>query len=240
MKKARNPMMKHRPETDKRLKARMREVEQQVNRTKRQLQQRMEYASGALDVWQKVGVTGLKGQVLIVDGDPGFRTQIARMVLSAGYQCDEAQDAVEGTSYLQLAKYRLLVVDMDLRRGNGLQVMMRALRRFPGIKVIIIVDNDEQGRQSMRMGAFSYLREPINEEQLRNCILSAMRLKHRACEVLLRRDPCDRSCVNHFLWSPEEDEDPEIEYVDTPLDDMDKALQEHPETDSPTVMRYYD
>ncbi|HIE25902.1 TPA: response regulator [Candidatus Poribacteria bacterium] len=217
--------MKKRPSTDNRLQARIQEVERDVNRAREQLQRRVEYACGALDVWRKVGVTGLKGQVLIVDGDPEFRREILEMVLNAGYRGDEAKDAVEATSYLQLAKYRLVIVDMYIQKGSGWRVMRRALRRFPGIKVVIIVRNNEQGRQAMRMGAFSFLVRPIDGEQLRTCVLSAMKLKHRACEVLLRGDPCDRSCVNHFLWEGDLGEEPEIEYVDTPLDDFDEALQ---------------
>lgn len=217
--------MKGRPLTDSRLQARMRGVEQNVNRVRGQLQQRIEYAYGALDVWQKVGVTGLKGQVLIVDGDPDFRREISEMVLSADYQFDEAKDAVEATSYLQLSKYRLVIVDLFIQKGSGWQVMRRALRRFPGIKVVIIVRNDEQGRQAIRMGAFSFLIRPINQEQLRTCVLSAMKLQHRACEVLLRGDPCDRSCVNHFLWPGDESAEPEIEYVDIPSDDFDEGLR---------------
>jgi CheY-like chemotaxis protein len=217
--------MNKRPLTDQRLQARIQEVEREVNRARGQLQRRVEYAYGALDVWQKVGVTGLRGQVLIVDGDAEFRREIAEMVLSADYRCDEAQDAVEATSYLQLAKYRLVIVDVYIHKGSGWQVMRRALRRFPGIKVVIIVRNNEQGRQAMRRGAFSFLVRPLNQEQLRTCILSAMKLKHRACEVLFRGDPCDRSCVNHFLWEDDLGAEPEIEYIDTPLDDFDEALQ---------------
>ena len=219
--------MKKKPLTDSRLQARMQEVEQNVNRAREQLQRRVEYVYGALDVWWKAGITGLKGQVLIVDGDPNFRREISEMVLSADYRCDEAKDAVEATSYLQLSKYRLVIVDVYIQKGSGWQVMRRAIRRFPGIKVVIIVRNNEQGRQAIRRGAFSFLVRPINQEQLQTCVLSAMKLRHRACEVLLRGDPCDRSCVNHFLWSDDEGEEPEIEYVDTPLDDFDEELQQY-------------
>ena len=149
--------MKERPLTDSRLQARMQEVERNVNQAREQLQRRVEYASGALDVWKKVGVTGLKGQVLIVDGDPEFRREMSEMVLSADYRSDEAKDAVEATSYLQLAKYRLLIVDVYIQKGSGWQVMRRAIRRFPGIKVVIIVRDNEQGRRAIRMGAFSFL-----------------------------------------------------------------------------------
>ena len=219
--------MKERPLTDSRLQARMQEVERNVNQAREQLQRRVEYASGALDVWEKVGVTGLKGQVLIVDGDPEFRREISEMVLSADYRSDEAKDAVEATSYLQLAKYRLVIVDVYIQKGSGWQVMRRAIRRFPGIKVVIIVRDNEQGKRAIRMGAFSFLVRPLDQEQLRTCVLSAIKLRHRACEVLLRGDPCDRSCVNHFLWADDRGEEPEIEYVDTPLDDFDEDLQQH-------------
>jgi len=207
--------MKGRPLTDIRLQALMREVEQNVSRVREQLQQRLEYAYGALDVWKKVGVTGLKGQILVVDGDREFRRELEEMVLSAGYQCDKAKNAVEATSYLQLAKYQLIIVDLVIPKGDGWQVMRQALLRFPGIKVVIIVHNNEQGRRAMRMGAFSFLIKPINQEQLRTCVLSAMKLQYQACKVLLRGDPCNRSCINHFLWPGDKGAEPEIEYINT-------------------------
>jgi CheY-like chemotaxis protein len=207
--------MKGRPLTDIRLQALMREVEQNVSRVREQLQQRVEYAYGALDVWQKTGVTGLKGQILVVDGDREFRREMEEMVLSAGYQCDKAKNAVEATSYLQLSKYQLVIVDLVIPKGDGWQVMRQALHRFPGIKVVIIVRNNEQGKRAMRMGAFSFLIRPINQEQLRTCVLIAMKFQYRTCKVLLRGDTCNRSCVNHFLWPGDEGAEPEIEYVDT-------------------------
>jgi len=209
----------------------MRIVEQQVDRARTQLERRVEYVTGALTVWQKVGVTGIKGQVLMVDGDPNLRNQVAQIAQGAGYRCDLAQDAVEGASFLQLAKYQLLIVDMFIRKGSGYGLMSRAIRRFPGIKVIMTVKNNEQGQRAIDMGAFSYVVRPPNIDQLRNCIMAAMRLRAYVCDVLYRRKPCNKSCIYHFLH-PGDESEPRVEQARTATDEFDKELQEHPESDA--------
>lgn len=222
---------KVRPETDARLGPHMRIVEQQVERAKRQLERRVDYVSGALTVWQKVGVTGIKGQVLMVDGDPNLRNRVAQITQSAGYRCDLAPDAVEATSFLQLAKYQLLIVDIFISKGSGYGLMRRAIRRFPGIKVIMTVKNDEQGQRAIDMGAFSYVIRPPDIDQLRHCILAATRLRAYVCDVLYRRKPCNKSCIYHFLH-PGDESEPRVEHAKAAADEFDKELQEHPESDA--------
>lgn len=222
---------KVRQETDARLGAHMRIVKQQVDRAKRQLERRVDYVSGALTVWQKVGMTGIKGQVLMVDGDPNLRNEVAQIIQSAGYRYDLAQDAVEGSSFLQLSKYQLLIVDMFISKGSGYGLMRRAIRRFPGIKVIMTVRNNEQGQRGIDMGAFSYVVRPPDIDQLRNCVLAAMRLRVYVCDVLYRRKPCNKSCIYHFLH-PGDESEPRVEHARTAMDEFDRELQEHPESDA--------
>jgi len=221
---------KVRQETDERLRAHMRIVQQQVGRAREQLERRVDYVSGALTVWQKVGVTGIKGQVLIVDGSRDLRNQIAQAVQSAGYRCDMAQDAVEGASFLQLSKYQLLIVDMYISKGSGYGLMRRAIRRFPGIKVIMTVTNNEQGQRAIDMGTFSYVIRPPDIDQLRHCVIASMRLRAHVCDVLYRRKPCNKSCIYHFLY-PGDESEPRVAPV-TPTDEFDRGLQEHPESDA--------
>jgi len=208
----------------------MRIVQQQVDRARKQLERRVEYVSGALTVWEDVGITGIKGQVLIVDGSRDLRNDIAQAVRSAGYRCDMAQDAVEGASFLQLSKYQLLIVDMYIHKGSGYGLMRRAIRRFPGIKVIMTVANNEQGQRAIDMGAFSYAIRPPDIDQLRNCTLAAMRLRANACDVLYRKKPCNKSCIYNFLY-PGDESEPRITHA-TPTDEFDRELQEHPESDA--------
>ena len=51
----------------------------------------------------------------------------------------------------------------------------------------------------MRMGSYSFLvGRNFDTEQLRTCLVSSLRLKHRVCWLQENGERCNRSCVNNF------------------------------------------
>ena len=51
----------------------------------------------------------------------------------------------------------------------------------------------------MRAGSYSYLLgRDFDPEQLRTCLTSALKLKHRTCWLLAHGERCNRSCVDDF------------------------------------------
>ena len=56
----------------------------------------------------------------------------------------------------------------------------------------------------MRAGGYSYLLgRGFDPEQLRTCIISALKLQNDVCWLLANGERCNRSCVDNF--EPEEE-----------------------------------
>ena len=98
---------------------------------------------------------------------------------------------------LRLAKYQLIIVDYTrFRRSN----IFSYVRRYQShVKIISIVSDDRRARELMRMGSYSFLvGRNFDTEQLRTCLVSSLRLKHRVCWLQENGERCNRSCVNNF------------------------------------------
>lgn len=196
--------MKKFPESRKLLESRMREVEKRIERTRRQLYWRVNFAKAPLEVWEKHnGVSNLQGGMLIFTPRRDYYQLLHKTVQAENYNDDWAESGREAITYLRLAKYELIVVDATSRNWWVWRLIRRVRQQYPHIEMVLIVDSEEQGKQAMRRGAFSYLRLPLDEEQFRLCLLSALRSRYRVCQVLKHRERCDKSCKNNFMFSDE-------------------------------------
>lgn len=199
------------PESDKLLEQRMQEVERRVNRAERRLHWRVNYAKAPLRVWEKHdGISNLKGGVLIYTRRHDYYQPLHNTVQAEGYDDDWAERGTEAIAYLRLAKYEFIIADATRRRHRGVWRLLRRVRQqYPHIEMSLMVNSQEEGKEAMRRGAFSYLRLPIDTDQFRLCLLSALRSRYRVCRVLEHGERCDKSCKNNFMFSDQHEYVPE-------------------------------
>lgn len=79
------------------------------------------------------------GRVLVVDDEPGLRKLVARVMGSAGWWVDQAEDGEEGVERV-LAEdggYDLVVLDLTMPRMGGAEALERMRAHRPGIKVLL-------------------------------------------------------------------------------------------------------
>ena len=71
----------------------------------------------------------------------------------------EADDGLEALALIEACKPDLLLVDIAMRRLNGLETASRAAKEFPRVKVVILSmhANEEYVMQALRAGAAGYL-----------------------------------------------------------------------------------
>ncbi len=183
----------------------MRQVEERVRQVKRQLHRRVRIAEAPLHVWERPdGLTGLKGDVLIVEGRDVRTQEIVAAAEGQGFGADIATSAPEAMSLIRIAKYDMVIVSG--RRRGGLRLIHEIRRNFPGIRLVPVVRHADEGREMMRNGAYSYLLPDYQADQISTCILSGLHLRHHVCQTLLRGDSCDKSCVSSFMREGELDD----------------------------------
>ena len=110
----------------------------------------------------------MRQRILTVEDDPAIRRGIVDALAFAGYEVAEAAD---GTAALRLAcgrAFDLILLDLVLPGGDGLDVLREIRRVQPGQPVIILTargDEDDRVR-GLRLGADDYVVKPFSVREL--------------------------------------------------------------------------
>lgn len=120
-------------------------------------------------------------RILVIDDEPANRKLCAKVLTQDGIVCDEAADGLAGLQTAAAGNYDLVLLDIDLPRLQGGDVL-RKLRQnppAPHLKIIMLsghATGDEMAGL-MRAGADDYLSKPFSPVQLQERVRAALRLK---------------------------------------------------------------
>jgi len=119
-------------------------------------------------------------RVLTIEDDAAIRRGIVDALRFAGYEPIEAGDAVTGLDVAVRREYDLLLLDLVLPGGDGLELLAQLRRRRPTVPVIILTARgDESDRvQGLKDGADDYIVKPFSVKELLARV-----------EAVLRRSP---------------------------------------------------
>jgi len=113
--------------------------------------------------------------VLIVEDDPASRAALAELVSLEGFETITAGSLEEARSFLGTVLPDLLIVDLMLPDGSGIE-LFDARRGGPGLETVVITGHAsvDSAVDALRLGATDYLTKPIDVARLR-AILSNIR-----------------------------------------------------------------
>lgn len=124
------------------------------------------------------GEAGPTIRVLIVDDHEFFRTGvIAWMDQQPGLlPCGEAASLADATALLAKAKADVLLLDLTLPDGDGLDFIETALKLRPGLRVIVLSQRDEAvfAGRAIKCGARGYVMKSEASDQLLEAIEAVM------------------------------------------------------------------
>jgi FixJ family two-component response regulator len=114
--------------------------------------------------------------VAVVDDDRSVGTALCRLLGTAGL---EARAFESAAGFLQSLKERqpdCLVLDVQMPGMNGLELQQRLKDVAASLPVIMITGRDEASIHAicMAMGASSYLRKPLNDDDLLDAVERAI------------------------------------------------------------------
>ena len=115
--------------------------------------------------------------VLIVDDEAGIRTALRVSFTRNGWDVETASGVSEATRLLENKDFQLVVSDMRMPDGDGLEVMRSARKMSSSTAVILLTafGNVPDAVQAMRSGAFDYLTKPVSFKQLEEAAARVMR-----------------------------------------------------------------
>ncbi len=115
--------------------------------------------------------------ILIIDDEEKLRTLLARILQSEGFEVVEAGDCRGGLKKLEQHNIDVVLSDVKLPDGNGLDLLPKIKSAHPLVEVILLTayGNISDGVQAMKNGAFDYIVKGDDNEKI-------IPLLHRAIE----------------------------------------------------------
>ena len=106
--------------------------------------------------------------VLVVDDEPGMRMALAANFQRTGWKVETAGGASEALQKFQQDRFPLVVTDMRMPDGDGLQLMRTVRNSNPQTAVIVLTafGNVPEAVQAIQGGACDYLTKPVSFEQM--------------------------------------------------------------------------
>ena len=111
----------------------------------------------------------MAARILVCDDEAGLREMLEVLLRRAGYEVTatgSCRGALERLASKEV--YDLVVTDLAMPDGSGMQVLEAAKRRDEALQVIMITAfaSTEQAVDAMRFGAYDYVQKPFKNNEL--------------------------------------------------------------------------
>jgi len=117
-------------------------------------------------------------RALIVDDEPDIRELLAITLGRMQLEVDTAADYASAVKQLGGQRYDLVLTDMRLPDGDGLDLVEWIQDHRPGVPVAVITahGNVEAAVRALKLGAFDFISKPLDLAALRRLITATLKL----------------------------------------------------------------
>lgn len=115
-------------------------------------------------------------RVLLVEDEEAAREALAEVLRSLGYQVTAVASAEEAGCLPAEPAFQVLLTDFLLPGANGLQLATGLLKRWPGLKVVVMsgYSEDQLFKEQVEAGLLRFLPKPFTMEQLAQQLRAAL------------------------------------------------------------------
>lgn len=126
--------------------------------------------------------------VLVVDDEPGMRLALQANFQRVGWHVETASGSSEALRKFTANAFPLVVTDVRMPDGDGLNLMRQVRHSSPSTAVILLTafGNVPEAVKAIQGGACDYLTKPVSFEQLQSTVTRVMRQAARPAERLTR------------------------------------------------------
>lgn len=109
-----------------------------------------------------------KADILVVDDDKIIMDSLCEFLSLEGYATKGTASFAEAVAILARQRFSLVVTDVNMSDGDGLELLSIIKKNYPETVVIIITGYGtiESAVAAIRMGAYDYLTKPVIDDEL--------------------------------------------------------------------------
>ncbi|HEV2863402.1 MAG TPA: sigma-54 dependent transcriptional regulator [Pyrinomonadaceae bacterium] len=129
--------------------------------------------------------------ILLVEDKESLRRVLRLTLESAGYTVAEAEDARAAAQEVARQPFRLVLTDLRMPHGSGLDVLRASKSADPDVPVVLMTGygSIDEAVQAMKDGAHDFLQKPVDSNHLLLLIERALeQVRLRTENVLLREE----------------------------------------------------
>jgi FixJ family two-component response regulator len=123
-----------------------------------------------------IGSKMKKVLVSVVEDDRSFRESMCRLMRSLGYTVETFSSATEFLESPRLTETACLIADIHMPVMTGLELYRRLIDIGHAIPTILVTafPNDADRARALNDGVVCYLRKPVDDEHLIQCVCAAL------------------------------------------------------------------
>ena len=133
--------------------------------------------------------------ILLIDDDPVFRETVKDILIELGYDCQAYGSLEDGKNAALETTFELILLDIFLPDGNGLDEIEN-FKNGPSKPQVIVITahgNPEEAAGAIEHGAWDYLEKPVNIETIKLLLTRALRFRRYQSKNsgyhLIQKDP---------------------------------------------------
>ena len=110
----------------------------------------------------------MEPKVLIIDDEPQIRSLLEKILTLDGFSVVTAENISSGTRLLAGNDILVLVTDVKLPDGSGIELIRKIKENYPDVEIIVITafGQIKDGVEAMKNGAFDYLVKGDDDDKL--------------------------------------------------------------------------
>ena len=138
-------------------------------------------------------------RILVVDDEADLRELLEITLVKMGFDVDSAESLTAARTCLRDHDYALVLTDMRLPDGMGIDLVREIAAQARAIPVAVITafGSADNAVVALKAGAFDYLSKPVRVDQLRQMVQSALGLTASSKAVQRASTPTPLRLIGH-------------------------------------------
>ena len=107
-------------------------------------------------------------KVLVIDDDIEICLMLCDLVVVIGHEADYVQTLGKGVDMVLAGEYDVVLLDVKMPDGNGLEALqtIRSVVRPPEVIIITGVGDPDSAELAIRNGAWDYIQKPLSTRKI--------------------------------------------------------------------------